>query len=86
VAVFNQTITVEKGYEEAKSFIEQRNIFAFDRQSATKSSEKGAQLNRLGTGIEIRDLFNASICVTQDIPIPTRKAKITISAWRASSC
>jgi tRNA(fMet)-specific endonuclease VapC len=63
----------EKRYEEAKSFMEQQHhVFAFDGRAAEKASEISAQLNRLGAGIEIRDLFNAAICVDQDIPILTR--------------
>jgi len=62
----------EKRYEEAKSLIEQHDVFAFDKHAAVEASEIGAELNRLGAGIEIRDLFNASICVNQGIPILTR--------------
>ena len=63
----------EKRYEEAKSFVEQQHrIFAFDASATQKASEIGAQLNRLGAGIEIRDCSMPAICVKQDIPILTR--------------
>ena len=63
----------EKRYEEARSLIEQQSrVYPFDRSAADKASEIVAELRRLGKEIEIRDLFNASICVNQSIPLLTR--------------
>jgi tRNA(fMet)-specific endonuclease VapC len=62
-----------KRYEEAKSFIEaQKHVFPFDQESADKASEIGAELILKGRGIEIRDLFNASICIVRGLPLLTR--------------
>lgn len=63
----------ENRYEEAKSLIEQQDrVLSFDKKSAEKASELGAELRRNGKGLEIRDLFNASICITEVIPLLTR--------------
>jgi len=63
----------EKRYEEVMSLIRQHEkIYPFDIASAEIASEIGAELRRQGNGIEIRDLFNAAICVRLDIPILTR--------------
>jgi tRNA(fMet)-specific endonuclease VapC len=62
-----------KRYEEARSLIENHShVYPFDKSAADKASEIGAYLGGLGKGIEIRDLFNASICVSRDVPILTR--------------
>jgi tRNA(fMet)-specific endonuclease VapC len=63
---------MQKRYEEARSLIEQQHVLPFDKSAANKASKIGIQLQRLGKGIEIRDLFNASICVSQNIPMLTR--------------
>ncbi len=63
----------EKRYDEAKSLIEQQDaILSFDKSAADRASEIGAELKRTGKEIEIRDLFNASICINQNLPILTR--------------
>ena len=63
----------QKRYEEARSLIEQQQrVLPFDKSAANKASEIGADLKRVGKGIEIRDLFNSSICVSQNIPMLTR--------------
>jgi len=63
----------QKRYEEARSLIEQQQrVLPFDKSAANKASEIGTELKRLGKGIEIRDLFNASICISQNIPMLTR--------------
>lgn len=63
----------EKRYDEAKSLIDQQHeVFPFDGTSADKASEISAELNRTGRGIEIRDIFNASICICRGIPLITR--------------
>ena len=63
----------QKRYEEARSLIEQQHcVLPFDKSAANKASEIGTGLRRLGKGIDIRDLFNASICVSQNIPMLTR--------------
>lgn len=63
----------EKRLEEARSLIEQQAfILPFDEASASKASEIGAELMRVGKGIEIRDLFIASICLARGIPLLTR--------------
>ncbi len=59
-------------YDEALSLVEQHSVLPFDKFAAEKASEIGAELRRTGKVIEIRDLFNASICVSQGIPILTR--------------
>lgn len=63
----------EKRYEEARSLIEQQgNVLPFDKSSAEMASEIGAELRKQGKGIEIRDLFNSSICVNLGIPLLTK--------------
>lgn len=63
----------QKRYEEAKSLIEQQQyVFPFDQKSADKASEIGADLIQKGKGIEIRNLFNASICLARGMPLLTR--------------
>ena len=60
-------------YDEAKSLIErQQFILPFDLESAEMASEVGAELRQKGEGIEIRDLFIASICLAKKIPLLTR--------------
>jgi tRNA(fMet)-specific endonuclease VapC len=63
----------QKRYDEAQSLIgQQHHVFPFNEPAADKASEIGTELRRLGRSIEIRDLFNASICVSRNIPILTR--------------
>jgi predicted nucleic acid-binding protein len=62
----------QKRYEEARSLIEQQRVLSFDKSAANKASEIVAELRRLGEEIEIRDLFNASICVSHNLPMLTR--------------
>ncbi len=63
----------EKRYGEARSLVEQQQrVLPFDKSAADKASEIGAELRRVGKEIELRDLFNASICVNHNLPILTR--------------
>jgi len=59
-------------HDEASSLVEQHSVLPFDKSAAEKASEIGAELRRTGKEIEIRDLFNASICLSQGIPMLTR--------------
>ena len=56
---------------EVESLLNQHNILPFGRNEASKAAEKGAELKTKGAMIEIRDLFNASICLSEKIPILT---------------
>jgi len=62
----------EKRTMEVESLLDQQSILAFSREEARKAAEKGAELRAKGAMVEIRDLFNASICLTKRIPILTR--------------
>lgn len=57
---------------EAESLLDQHEILAFARDGAKKAAEKGADLRLKGALVEIRDLLNASICLTKKIPILTK--------------
>ena len=57
---------------EVESLLDQHSILTFTRESARKAAEKGAELRAEGIPVEIRDLFNASICLTRKIPILTK--------------
>lgn len=57
---------------ELRSLFEQHPILPFDEASAEHASEVGAELRVKGESIEIRDLFNASICLRQNLAILTR--------------
>ncbi|MEM4727507.1 MAG: type II toxin-antitoxin system VapC family toxin [Candidatus Bathyarchaeia archaeon] len=56
---------------EVESLINQHKIVAFNRESASMAAERGAELKIEGTQLEIRDLFNAYICLTEKTPILT---------------
>jgi len=60
---------------EVESLLHQLKILDFNRESAEKAAEKGAELKAKGEPIDIRDLFNASICLTTNIPILTKNKK-----------
>ena len=62
----------ERRIIEVESLLDQHSILTFTRESARKAAEKGAELRAEGIPIEIRDLFNASICLTRKIPILTK--------------
>jgi tRNA(fMet)-specific endonuclease VapC len=62
----------EKRSEEALSLIEQHSVIPFDKASAGEAAAIGAELRRSGKEIEVRDLFNASICVAHKIPLATQ--------------
>lgn len=62
----------ERRIIEVESLLDQHEILAFDRYEAKKAAEKGAELRVKGAVVEIRDLFNASICLSKKIPILTR--------------
>lgn len=61
-----------KRSEEVASLLEYHEIIPFDKPSAKSAARIGAELRKAGKAIEIRDLFNASICVSHDMPILTR--------------
>jgi len=56
---------------EAESLIEQHMVLSLDKAAATTASQVGSELKTRGVGVEIRDLFNGSICLTSKIPILT---------------
>ena len=57
---------------EVESILNQHSILSFTRESARKAAEKGAELKDKGIQIEVRDLFNASICLVRKMPILTK--------------
>lgn len=57
---------------EVESLLDQHNILTFTHDSAKKAAEERAGLKTKGAPIEIRDLFNASICLLKKTPILTR--------------
>lgn len=61
----------ERRIIEVESLLDQHSILAFTRDSARKAAEKGAELRARGLTVEIRDLFNASICLLRNIPLLT---------------
>jgi tRNA(fMet)-specific endonuclease VapC len=66
----------KRRYEEAKTLIEQQEyVLSFDLACADRASEIGSELRAAGKEIEIRDLFNASICLCNEIPLLTRNKK-----------
>jgi len=62
----------ERRIIEVESLLDQHSILNFTSESARKAAEKGAELRAEGIPVEIRDLFNASICLTRKIPILTK--------------
>lgn len=62
----------ERRIIEVESLLDQHSILNFTRESARKAAEKGAELRAKGMQIEIRDLLNASICLTRGMPILTK--------------
>jgi tRNA(fMet)-specific endonuclease VapC len=62
----------EQRVSEVQSLFELHSILPFDRGSATCASVVAADLRSRGKAIEIRDLFNAAICLSREIPILTR--------------
>ena len=62
----------ERRIIEVESLLDQHSILSFTRESARKAAEKGAELRAQGIPVDIRDLFNASICLTRKIPILTK--------------
>jgi len=58
---------------EVESLLNQHGILAFDRDGANESAKKGAELRIKGAMMEIRDLLNASICLSRKIPILTKE-------------
>jgi len=57
---------------EVRSLFQKHPILPFDSGSAGRASVVAADLKSRGALIEIRDLFNASICLSLGIPILTR--------------
>jgi len=57
---------------EVESLLDQHNTLDFTHESARKAAEKGAELKIKGIPIEIRDLFIASICLTNKLSLLTR--------------
>lgn len=71
-----QSVNREKRLEEARSLIQQQQfVLPLDASSAGKASEISAELMSSGKVIEIRDLFNAAICVSKMIPLLTRNKR-----------
>lgn len=62
----------EERIVQVESLLNQHEILAFARDSANEAANKGAKLRVEGTIVEIRDLFNASICLSRKIPILTK--------------
>ena len=62
----------ERRINEVESLLDQHKILAFNRYEAEKAAEKCAELRVKGALVEIRDLFNASICLSKKIPILTK--------------
>ena len=56
---------------EAESLIEQHMVLSLDKAAATTASQVASGLKTRGLGVEIRDLFNCSVCLTNKIPILT---------------
>lgn len=61
----------EQRVVETESLIEQHPVLSFDEVAAAKASQIGSQLKDKGLAVEIRDLFNGSICLTRNVPILT---------------
>jgi len=57
---------------EAESLLGQHKILDFALDSAKEAARKGAELKAKGTMVEIRDLLNASMCLSKNIPILTK--------------
>jgi len=55
-----------------ESLLNQHDILAFGRDSAKEAAEKGAELRAEGAVVGIRDLLNASTCLSRKIPILTK--------------
>lgn len=71
-----QSVNRERRLEEVHSLIQQQQfVLPLDASSADKASEISAELRSSGKVIEIRDLFNASICVSKMIPLLTRNKR-----------
>ncbi|MGQ9722220.1 MAG: type II toxin-antitoxin system VapC family toxin [Candidatus Jordarchaeum sp.] len=62
----------ERRITEVENLLDQQNVLIFTRESAKKAAEKGAELRAKGAPIEIRDLFNASMCLIKKMPLLTR--------------
>ena len=62
----------EKRIIEIESLLDQYNILNLTRETAKKAAEKGAGLRAKDIQINIRDLFNASICLARKTPILTK--------------
>lgn len=61
----------ERRVIEVESLLDQHGILTFTRDSAEKAAEEGARLKAEGATLEIRDLFNASMCMLKKMPILT---------------
>jgi len=57
---------------EVQSLLDQCGLLLFDRDSAEKAAEKGAELRLKGHALDIRDLLNASICLSKNMAILTK--------------
>ncbi|KPV63368.1 MAG: tRNA(fMet)-specific endonuclease VapC [Candidatus Bathyarchaeota archaeon BA1] len=68
----NLSLKREERIIEVESLLDQHNILAFARDSAREAAEKGAELRVKGAMVDIRDLLNASICLSKGIPILTK--------------
>ncbi|MEM3594117.1 MAG: type II toxin-antitoxin system VapC family toxin [Candidatus Jordarchaeaceae archaeon] len=61
----------ERRIVEVESLLDQHTVLTFTLDSAKKAAEKGSELRAKGISIEIRDLFNASMCLLKKIPLLT---------------
>lgn len=57
---------------EVQSLLRNHTLVSFEPDSALMAGRIAANLRSLGKIIEIRDLFNASICLTMGAPILTK--------------
>lgn len=56
---------------EVDSVLDQQRLLPLDRGGAEKAAELGAGLKRKGATIEIRDLLNAGICLSNQLAMLT---------------
>lgn len=79
--IFISSITVFELYlrsfniDKIDLLLERVNIIAFDGEIAKKSSEIDKDLKRLGIILDIRDLFIAVSCITNDLDFITLNTK-----------
>ena len=62
----------EERVAEVESLLDQYKVLAFGRDGAEQAANIGTELRVKGTVVEIRDLLNASMCLSREIPIVTK--------------